>query len=296
MISCSIGIIVHNEAENIGKLLDSLLKQDLKRVSLEEIIVVSSGSTDGTNEIVKKYEKSDKRIRLITESERNGKSAGINLFLESAGQQILIIESGDTIPASDTIEKLIAPFENEEIGMTGGRPVPENKPDSFIGYSVNLLWELHHEMALLSPKLGEMIAFRRIFDRIPPESAVDEASIEFLIRNAGLRLKYIPDAVIHNKGPEHLKDFIKQRRRIEAGHLWLRKKQNYRVTSQNHFLILRLTWRKLKKDQRNFIFLMGTILLEMYSRFLGWIDFRFRNVNPYKWDIAQTTKKLDKKI
>ncbi len=48
----SVGVIAYNEENNIANLLDSLLKQSAR---IKEIVVVSSGSTDKTNEIVKEF-------------------------------------------------------------------------------------------------------------------------------------------------------------------------------------------------------------------------------------------------
>jgi len=291
-LKCSIGVIVYNEAANIGKLLDSLLSQKLTKVSIEEIIVISSACTDGTDDIVRKYEQEYEHIKLITEAERGGKSSAINKFIKASKSDLLIIESGDTIPAENTVEKMVSPFEDVKVGMTGGRPTPENDPSTLVGYAVNLLWNLHHEMALVSPKLGEMVAFRKIFAQIPPESAVDEASIEAIIRDAGLELKYVADAVVYNKGPENVKDFIKQRRRIETGHLWLMQYQNYEVISQDKGLLLNLAWKEFKKDPSKIVFLKLTAFIEIWSRFLGWYDFKIKKKNPFKWDIADSTKNL----
>jgi len=293
---CSVGVIVYNEAANIGKLLDALLQQRSEKTEIAEIIVVSSACTDGTDDIVREFEKKHSKIKLITEAERGGKSSAINKFIKASKSELLIIESGDTIPAEDTVEKMIVPFLNEKIGMTGGRPTPENDPSTFIGYSVNLLWNLHHEMALISPKLGEMVAFRKIFDQIPPESAVDEASIEAIMKDNDLQLKYIPDAIVYNKGPENLIDFIKQRRRIETGHLWLMENSDYSVSSQNKGLLLDLAIKELKKDKEKIFFLFGTAVVEVYSRFLGWYDYKIRKKNPFKWDIANSTKDLKKEV
>ncbi len=293
---CSVGVIVYNEAANIGKLLNALLEQKADNVTIQEIIVVSSACTDGTDDIVRGFESEYDKIKLITEAERGGKSSAINKFIKASTSDLLIIESGDTIPAVDTVEKMILPFLDKKIGMTGGRPTPENDPRTFIGYSVNLLWNLHHEMALISPKLGEVVAFRKIFDAIPPESAVDEASIEAIMKEHDLDLKYIPDAIVHNKGPENLSDFIKQRRRIETGHLWLMENSDYSVSSQNKGLLLDLALKELKKDKEKIFFLFGTAIVEMYSRFLGWYDYKVRKKNPFKWDIASSTKNLDKEM
>lgn len=291
-IKCSVGVLAYNEEANIAKLLAALLEQQLEQVEISEVIVVSSASTDRTDAIVEEYARKHPRISLIREPERRGKSAAINTFIAAAGNDILVMESGDTIPAPDTVEKLAGAFSNPNIGMTGGRPVPENDPATFIGYSVNLLWRLHHEMALISPKLGEMVAFRRVFDSIPAQSAVDEASIEALIRDRNLELKYIPEAVVHNKGPETLSDFIKQRRRIASGHIWLKDTEDYAVTSQNSGILLKLTLAELKSRPRHFLWLMAVMFLEMYSRLLGWYDLKILKKNPFKWEIAASTKKL----
>ncbi len=292
-IICSVGVFAYNEVENISKLLNALLSQKLSKVEIGEIIVVSSASKDGTDEAVLAFAEKSNKIKLIAEKERNGKSAAINKFINASQNDILVIESADTIPAGNTIEKMVSAFADETIGMTGGKPTPENSPKNFVGYSVNLLWRLHHKMALISPKLGEMVAFRKIFTKIPAKSAVDEASIEAIIRKANLKLQYIPDAIIHNKGPENLGDFILQRRRIEAGHLWLQDTEKYEVASQSGSLLLRLTLTEITENPTKIFFLLGTMIIEIYSRFLGWFDYRIKKKNPFKWEIAKSTKKLE---
>ena len=292
MQTCSIGVLCYNEAKNIEKLLTALLNQKLETVTIEEIIVVSSASSDGTDEIVAKIAKEHPKIRLIQESERKGKSSSINTFITQAKSEILVIESGDTIPAKNTIEKLVSAFSDPEIGMTGGRPLPENNITTWTGYSVNLLWKLHHKMALQEPKLGEMIAFRKIFSSIPEESAVDEASIEAEIKKNHLKKKYIPTAIIHNKGPETFSEFIKQRRRIATGHLWLKQTENYSVSSQNPKLLLQLAIEEACANPLRIVNLIFTMKMEILARILGWYDFHIAKKNPYKWEMIKTSKKL----
>ena len=59
-IDVSIGIMAYNEERNIGKLLNILLNQRLKTTHISEIVVVSSGSTDKTDSIVKNAAKKNK--------------------------------------------------------------------------------------------------------------------------------------------------------------------------------------------------------------------------------------------
>ena len=291
-ITCSVGVFAHNEAANIGALLDALIRQKLKKAEIRQIIVVSSASKDGTDEIVREYCQKDERIRLITQEKREGKSAAINLFIAAASEDICVVISGDVIPAPRTIERLVSAFADPKIGATGGRPVPVNDPDSLIGYSVHLLWRLHHRMAMLSPKLGEMIAFRKIMDSIPAESAVDEASIEAIIRDAGYKLRYIPEAVIHNKGPLNWKDFIKQRRRIQNGHLWLIQNQGYTVVSQDKGTLLWILIDESIERPKDICKMMVVMAIEIYSRLLGTWDYRVKKRNPFAWEIAKSTKDL----
>jgi biofilm PGA synthesis N-glycosyltransferase PgaC len=293
-LACSIGVIAYNEAGNIIKLLTALFEQKLFKVEIAEIIVVSSANTDGMDALVTEFAKTHPKVSLIAEPQRSGKSSAINIFLSKATSGICIIESGDTVPAPDTIEQLVAPFAESKIGATGGRPTPVNDEKTLMGYSVHLLWRLHHRMALIHPKLGEMIAFRRVFENIPKDSAVDEASIEALVRAKGLELKYIPEAVIYNKGPENLKDFIKQRRRIQNGHLWLMKMQNYKVASQDNSILLNIFKQEIMERPQQIFKLFFVILLEIYCRLLGTYDYKIKKKNPFAWDIAASTKNLDK--
>src|SRR5258708_38145197 len=83
-----------------------------------------------------------------------------------------------------------------------------------------------------------MIAFRKIFERIPYHTAVDEASIEPVIRGQGYKAAYVPGAIVHNKGPETLKDFLSQRRRIYPGHLYGRDPLDYSGTTMSGVKIL----------------------------------------------------------
>ena len=51
------------------------------------------------------------------------------------------------------------------------------------------------------PRLGELVAFRKVLDSIPPDVAMDEAFVEALVIQRGLQVRYAPDAVVYNMGP-----------------------------------------------------------------------------------------------
>lgn len=290
MLPISVGIIAYNEGQNIGHLLDSLLAQSLDKVSIAEIIVVSSGSTDQTNQIVKNYRQKDPRLRLVLENERRGKASAVNKFIALASEDLVVMISADLLLEKEAIEKLVSPLRDPQIGIVGSHPVPVNDPQGLTGFAAHLLWNLHHQISLETPKMGEAIAFRKIFSQIPVLSSVDEAQIEPLIRGQGYQAVYAPQAVVRNKGPETVKEFISRRRHIFSGHLATKYEYSYEVATLNG---LRIFWLLLKNFRLSWRFLLWTplvVALEMISRFLGLLDYKFKLQNQAIWEIASSTK------
>jgi cellulose synthase/poly-beta-1,6-N-acetylglucosamine synthase-like glycosyltransferase len=291
-VPCTVGIFAHNEGNNIGNLLQIILEQQLQTVVIREIIVVSSGSTDETEAIVHEFMARDNRIRLLIQPRREGKASAINLFLKHQTERVLLICSADLQPQPDTIEKLVSPFADPEMGMTSSRPIPINDSGTFMGFAAHLLWGLHHEInAGGGFKAGEMIAFIKIFERIPYNTSVDEASIEPVIRGQGYKVHYIPDAVVFNKGPNTVADFLRQRRRIYSGHLDIQHLLGYSVSTMSGGTILKTLLRTLDWRPRPFCWTWCVVALEMYGRYLGWRDFKNRRDHTV-WEIATTTKEF----
>jgi biofilm PGA synthesis N-glycosyltransferase PgaC len=290
-LSCSVGIMAFNEAQNIGGLLERLLNQSMHVGEIAEIIVLASGCTDDTENIVRDFCRRNPSIKLLQQPVREGKASAVNMFLRHARNDLLVLESADTLPNPDTIERLIAPFADPSVGMTGGRPVPVNDRQTFMGFAAHLEWEMHHQIALRHPKMGELIAFRRVFRQIPHDTAVDEANMEPLVRGQGFQLKYLPDAVVLTRGPETLADFLKQRRRIYAGHLRIQHQHGYAVSTMNAPRLITALARSLGWNWRFVCWTPVVMLMELAARTLGWFDFHFGDPGRHTvWDIAATTK------
>lgn len=292
-LKVSIGVMTYNEAEILKLSLGELCKQKTEKCLIKEIIVVASGCTDNTLGVVKKLQKKNRLIKLFVQKQREGKASAINLFLNHAKSDICIIESGDTIPMPFTVEKLILPFFDSDIGMTGAHPIPVNKIKDFPSFTANFNWRLTHCLSSYKPRLGEMIAFRKLFKEIPFDTAVDEACIEAIINSKGLRIVYSPNAIVRNKAPETINDYIKQSRRIYAGHLHLEKTFGYRPASKNLGLVIQVLLENIKFD-KYFFYVIGAVSLETFGRILGMYDFYIKKKNPYIWDIAKSTKKITK--
>ena len=115
MAKVSIVIRCYNEAQHIGRLLDGILHQSLQNL---EIIVVDSGSTDGTVEIASHYP-----IKLLSIRPQDFSFGyALNVGCEAATGEFIVLASAHVFPIyQDWLENLLAPFSNSKIALTYGK-------------------------------------------------------------------------------------------------------------------------------------------------------------------------------
>jgi cellulose synthase/poly-beta-1,6-N-acetylglucosamine synthase-like glycosyltransferase len=285
--------MAHDEGANIADALRAVLSQHGPHVRDLSVLVVASGCTDDTVERSREVAALDPRIRILEQERREGKAAAVTAFIhEEPGADVLVLSGGDTRLEPGSLEALVAPFDDPSIGMTGGRPVPVNPKTDLLGRVVHMLWDLHHEVALRSPKLGELVAFRPVFPALPPETAVDEAYIESIIRSSGLRMIYVPEARVSMKGPCSIAEYLDQRRRIHAGHRHLRRTTGYAVSTLSVRRILATVWGKRRTGGTSVTTLATAAALEAGARLLGVWDDRIVRRDHRAWKRISSTKDL----
>jgi poly-beta-1,6-N-acetyl-D-glucosamine synthase len=289
-VACSVGIMAYNEEANIADAIGTVLGQELTSSHIAELIVVASGCEDGTVPIVNGIASRDPRVRLIDQPQREGKASAINLFLGAATSPVLLMVSADVLVEDGTIDALLRHFEDPGVGMVGGHPIPVNRETTFLGHAVHLQWRLHDRIARESPKLGEIVAFRSVVPSIPTDTAVDEISIQALVEQLGYRLVYEPQAIVYNRGPTTVRDFLRQRRRIYAGHLRIAEQQGYAAPTMNSSRVLRaLLGSGSFMTPRGLVWSVGTVGLEATARGLGHYDV-MRRRPQHVWEMCATTK------
>jgi poly-beta-1,6-N-acetyl-D-glucosamine synthase len=287
---CSVGIMAYNEEANIAEAIATILEQRLSSGEIAELVVVASGCDDRTIPIVAEIAASDPRVRLIEQERREGKASAINLFIAAARSPVLLMVSADVLVKDGTIDALLRHFEDPTVGMVGGHPTPVNSETTFLGHAVHLQWRLHDRIARETPKLGEIVAFRNVVPSIPLDTPVDEISIQALVTQLGYRLVYEPRAVVYNRGPTTVPDFLRQRRRIYAGHLRVRAQQGYSASTMSPFRVLQaLRGSGSFTTPRAALWSLGTVGLEAAARGLGHYDVARRRPQ-HVWAVSATTK------
>ncbi|HSO37326.1 MAG TPA: glycosyltransferase [Labilithrix sp.] len=299
-MNVSILVPAHNEARNIENLLDSLLAQQTEEARIMEVVVVASGCTDDTAPLARKVARGRPGIHIVVQERRAGKVAAINEYLHVRDKraEIIVVSSADLCLAPDVVEKLVRCFkDNPKVGMVGARPVPDNDKDNVVSRMVHVLWELHHQVALTTPKMGELIAFRAaLVDRVSELSVVDEASVEDIVRSKGFELAYVADAIVTNHGPEKLDEYFEQRRRIARGHYWLDFAFGYKVATMERGVLVKAALDVLKaEDTAGKKALVAAVAVEIAARAAGFIDARIIGGRHRTWRALSSTKSLRKK-
>ena len=104
----SVLMTTYNCAPYISLAIKSILNQTYKDL---ELLIIDDGSTDGTEEVVKKF--TDTRIRYI-KFEHQGRSSALNLGLEKAKYEIISIMDADDIAHPQKLGKQISQLSGKE--------------------------------------------------------------------------------------------------------------------------------------------------------------------------------------
>ena len=133
-INCSITIIIaaHNEEKRILKKLNNLLMLDYPNKDIQ-VIIVSDGSTDKTDSIIRNYQK--RGVKLLSIPERKGKENAQMEALKQARGEVIVFTDVSTLLDKNAIKQIVSNFADPTIGCVSsedrvigkdGKPSGEN--------------------------------------------------------------------------------------------------------------------------------------------------------------------------
>ena len=219
-------IITAYKEPNLDKCLDSILNQKLSKNY--EILVLAPDKE--TLEIAKKYQKKNKRIKIIKDPGK-GKPTALNLAFKHAKGKVLVLTDGDVIVGKGSIKNLLKHFKNPKVGAVSGKVIYQISRNNLFYEWAKLSEKIFDKMRkqqarrdkLIHPT-GYLYAIRNnLVKFIPSNTLSDDAVIGYLIVSKGYRIAYEPKAKVYVKFPTSISDFIKQKSRTRAGFLQLKK-------------------------------------------------------------------------
>lgn len=211
----SVVVVVRNGVDRIAARLRNLLDADYPADRLE-VIIVSDGSTDGTNEVL--TAERDPRLRVLLREQHSGKASGINAALAVATGEVVVMGDVRQRFAPDAIRAFVRPFADPHVGAVCGALDVVKGSDAVSG-GVDAHWRLENfvrrqEAAFDSSVgyTGAICAIRRAaFRSIPDDTILDDVVIPMLIAQQGYRVVYEPAA--RGTDPQPFAPDIERRRK-----------------------------------------------------------------------------------
>ncbi|MDE3196944.1 MAG: glycosyltransferase family 2 protein [Acidobacteriota bacterium] len=197
----SVVMAVYNGESMIRRKLETLLALDYPRERLD-IIVISDGSTDATEAIVREFR--DRRVTLIA-APRGGKAAALNLGFAAATGDILFFTDVRQPLEPSCLRHLVANFADPAVGAVTGE-MRLLKGDSGEHADMDLYWRYEiwargrqSEIDSLFNTTGCIYAMRReLADPLPSDTLTDDAILPLGAFFRGYRVIFDPAAIAYD--------------------------------------------------------------------------------------------------
>lgn len=194
----SVILAVYNGAAFVGPKLDSILAQDYPPERVQ-ILVVSDGSTDATEALVRGY--AGRGVELIS-APHAGKASAVNRALARASHQILFFTDVRQPLDRMALRHLAANFADPTVGGVTGE-LRLTQPGSGEQADMDLYWRyelwargIHSSIDSIFASTGCIYAMRRsLAAPLPPDTLSDDAILPLRAFLAGYRVVFDPQAI-----------------------------------------------------------------------------------------------------
>lgn len=290
----TVGLPVYNEEKTVVPFISRLVKTVEKNsYKLKEIIVVASGCTDNTLNLLIQAQIEFGLIRVFFEKERRGLTSAYNIIVRNAKGSHILIPSCDNIIGSKSIDLLVDALDSygRNFAVTGvATPLAENTLIYKV-YSPMLIFQYYYQ----PPKIdfeGMSLFYREDLSELPINTNPTERFVNDMLVKKGISIKRVEEAKSTTKLPGSLKDFLKQRKRNIVHYLTAERKgiKSEEVSASTAIIFLLET-----KGVKDFMYRMIGILISVHVLILARIDILLKN-NHIQVDYIESSKDIYEKV
>lgn len=191
-------ISAYNEAKIIAEKIQNTLSLEYPLDKLE-IIVGSDGSTDGTNEIVRRY--ADEGVKLVALKTNQGKSTAQNRAVVETHENILFFTDADVMLQPDAVKKVIRNFADVSVGCVVGDIIYLNEDDTSVSQGEGAYWRYELFLRNMESNVGNFamgsgfMAIRRVLFRPLDPHVGEDFVLPMLTAMAGHKVVYESEAI-----------------------------------------------------------------------------------------------------
>ncbi len=216
----SLIVPAHNEEARLQDKIDNVRQLDYPRERLE-VVFVSDGSTDGTNEILQGL--SELYIKTVFLPVRRGKPNALNQAVARSQHDILVFSDASTLFARDALKNLVRHFSDARVGVVCGSLQFQGPAES--SHTEGVYWKYETKLRLMEARLGATLgasgaiyALRRECYRfLPPDTLLEDFVIPMKARKLGYRVIYDPEVTATEFAASSVAGEFTRRVRLAAG-------------------------------------------------------------------------------
>ncbi|TDQ11987.1 glycosyltransferase family 2 protein [Pedobacter metabolipauper] len=231
--SCTLIVAAYNEADFIDEKIKNTLELNYPAGKLE-LVFVTDGSSDGTNELVAKYPE----IKLLHAPERKGKISAVHRAIEQVTSEVIVFTDANTFLNADALVLICRHYADENVGAIAGekRVMVDASADATAGEG--FYWKYESKLKAWDSELysvvgaaGELFSIRKsLYVPVPVNSVLDDFMISMRIAEKGYVIVYEPEAYAQETSSANIKEELKRKVRIAAGGIqsviWLKSLLN----------------------------------------------------------------------
>lgn len=189
-------LVVRNEAGVIEDKLQNLLTVSYPQ-ELREIIVVSDGSHDGTNEILSRFS-SCSAVRVVLKPKSQGKAAGLNDAIRASRGEVLVFTDARQQIEPDAPARLAEDFADSSVGCSSGELLLGDPMQGEASTRMGLYWKIEKEIRELESASGSMVGAtgalyavrKNLAVSLPAGTILDDVFIPMNVARRGFRVVF----------------------------------------------------------------------------------------------------------
>lgn len=239
-------ISAYNEEDNIAQTLENKLRQVYPKDKLE-VIVVSDGSNDRTDSIVKNF--SDQGVRLFRQEPRAGKTAAINKAVAEAAGEILVFSDANSLYSDDALRRIVRNFADPEVGYVTGKMIYTNPNGDTIGDGCTTYMRYENCLRVTETKTGSIVgvdggidAVRKSLYRTMAPEQLPDFVLPLTVVEQGFRVVYEPHALLKEPALQNTGDEYRMRVRVALRSFWALKDKRNMLSFKRHKLYTWQLW------------------------------------------------------
>lgn len=214
-------IAAYNERDYVDMKIKNSFSLDYPSSKLK-LIWVNDGSNDGTPELAAKYPE----LTLLHNPKRSGKIEAMNRGVECSSSPILIFSDANTVLSKNSLKAVVRHFQDKTVGCVAGeKQFYKEKDQPVASVGEGFYWKIESWLKWLDYQFystigatGELFAVRReLYQRVEPDTLLDDFMISMRIVQQGFRVAYEPLAVASEHGSSNVQEEMKRKVRIAAG-------------------------------------------------------------------------------